>query len=130
MPQITRLDPGARMSEGVIFNGIVWLAGQVAEDASADIAGQTRQVLASIDALLARAGSSKQQLLTAQIFLADMADFPAMNAVWDSWIADAGKPARATVEAALARPGWKVEIVVCAAQNAAVNDGGLHGGGN
>lgn len=130
MPQIIRLDAGARMSEAVVFNGIVWLAGQVAEDASADITSQTRQVLAAIDALLARAGSSKKHLLSAQIFLADMADFPGMNAVWDGWIADAGKPARATVEAPLARPGWRVEIVVTAAQDAAVNDGGLVGGGN
>ena len=130
MPAIQRLDEGARMSEAVVFNGIVWLAGQVAEDASADIAGQTRSVLAQIDSLLARAGSSKRNLISAQIFIADMADFPGMNAVWDAWIADAGKPARATVEAALARPGWKVEIVVTAAKEALVNDGGLIGGGN
>jgi enamine deaminase RidA (YjgF/YER057c/UK114 family) len=92
------------------------------EDASADITGQTRQVLAAVDQLLARAGTSKQNLLAAQIFLADMADFAGMNAVWDSWIATAGKPARATVEAALAKPGWKVEIMVTAAL--ADTDGG------
>ena len=130
MSAITRIGSGARMSEAVVFNGIVWLAGQVAEDASQDIGGQTRQVLAAIDSLLAQAGSSKAQLLSAQIFLADMADFPGMNAVWDSWIADAGKPARATVEAALARPGWRVEIVVTAAQDPQLQPGGLTGGGN
>jgi enamine deaminase RidA (YjgF/YER057c/UK114 family) len=122
MASITRLDAGARMSEAVICNGIVWLAGQVATNAAADISGQTRQVLAAVDDLLARAGTSKQNLLMAQIYLADMADFPGMNAVWDEWIATAGKPARATVEAALAKPGWKVEIVITAAL--ADTDGG------
>lgn len=130
MPSIVRLDEGARMSEAVIFNGMVFLAGQVAEDAGADIATQTRQVLAAIDALLARAGSSRRHLIAAQIFLVDMAEFSAMNAVWDEWIAEAGKPARATVQASLARPGWKIEIVVSAALDAAVNDGSLNGGGN
>ena len=112
---IKRIDSGARMSEAVVYNGIVWLAGQVADDAGQDIVGQTKQVLAAIDALLAKAATSKANLLSAQIFLADMADFAGMNSVWDEWIKDAGKPARATVEAPLARPGWKVEIVVTAA---------------
>jgi len=115
MTNVTRIEQGARMSEGVICNGIVWLAGQVAEDPSGDITSQTRSVLASIDRLLALAGTGKKNLLTAQIFLADIADFAAMNAVWDRWIADAGKPARATVQAQLAKPEWKVEIVVSAA---------------
>lgn len=112
---IRRLDEGRRMSEGVVYKGMVWLAGQVAADAGQDVSGQTRQVLAQIDALLAQAGTSKKNLLTAQIFLADIADFPKMNAVWDEWIADAGKPARATVQAPLAKPEWRVEIVVSAA---------------
>jgi enamine deaminase RidA (YjgF/YER057c/UK114 family) len=115
MTEIRRLEEGRRMSEGVVCNGIVWLAGQVAADAAADITGQTRQVLAQIDALLAQAGTSRKHLLTAQIFLADISDFAAMNSVWDAWIAEAGKPARATVQAALARSEWKVEIVVSAA---------------
>jgi len=80
-----------------------------------DAAGQTRQVLAAIDALLARAGSDKTRILRAQIFLADIADFAAMNSVWDAWVAPGHTPPRATVQAALARPGWKVEIVVTAA---------------
>jgi enamine deaminase RidA (YjgF/YER057c/UK114 family) len=115
MSSIQRIDSGARMSEAVIYNGIVWLAGQVADDASQGIEGQTRQVLASIDALLAKCGTSKANLLSAQIFIADMVDFPRMNNIWDDWIKDGGKPARATVEAALARPGWKIEIVITAA---------------
>jgi enamine deaminase RidA (YjgF/YER057c/UK114 family) len=112
---IERIGSNARMSEAVVCNGICWLAGQVAEDASQDMVGQTRQVLAAIDALLKQAGTSKTHLLAAQIFITDMADFAAMNSVWDEWIKEAGKPARATVEAQLARPGWKVEIVVTAA---------------
>lgn len=112
---IKRLQAGSRMSQAVIYNGIVWLAGQVADDASQDIGGQTKQVLAAIDKLLAEAGTDKSRLLTAQIFLADMADFAAMNAVWDAWVSPGNAPARATLEAPLARPGWKVEIVVSAA---------------
>ena len=115
MSSIQRIDSGARMSEAVIYNGIAWLAGQVADDASQGIEGQTRQVLASIDALLAKCGTSKANLISAQIFIADMVDFPRMNNIWDEWIKDGGKPARATVEAALARPGWKIEIVITAA---------------
>lgn len=115
MSSIERLDTSQRMSQVVICNGLVWLAGQVADDATQDITGQTRQVLAAIDALLARAGSSKERLIAAQIFLVDMAEFAAMNAVWDEWIAAAGKPARATVQAKLARPLYKIEIVVTAA---------------
>ncbi|MCX8115474.1 MAG: RidA family protein, partial [Burkholderiaceae bacterium] len=112
---IRRLHVGPRMSEVVIHGGVVYLAGQIAEDASQDIGGQTRQVLAAIDALLAEAGTDKTRLLTAQIFLADMADFAAMNAVWDVWVPTGQTPARATVQAKLAKPEWKVEIVVSAA---------------
>lgn len=111
---IRRLHSNARMSEAVTCNGMVFLAGQVADDATQDIGGQTRQVLAAIDRLLSEAGTDKTQLVSAQIFLADIAEFPGMNAVWDAWIADAGKPARATVQARLAKPDWKVEIVVTA----------------
>lgn len=112
---IQRLDVGARMSELAVYNGVAYLAGQIAEDASADARGQTEQVLAAIDALLARAGSDKTRILRAQIFLADIADFPAMNAAWDAWVVPGHTPPRATVQAALARPEWKVEIVVTAA---------------
>jgi enamine deaminase RidA (YjgF/YER057c/UK114 family) len=112
---IQRFDVGARMSEMAVHNGVVYLAGQVAADGTADAAGQTRQVLDAIDALLVRAGSDKSRILRAQIFLADIADFPAMNAVWDGWVVAGHTPPRATVQAALARPEWKVEIVVTAA---------------
>jgi len=112
---IQRFDVGARMSEMSVYNGIAHLAGQVADDASADAAGQTRQVLAAIDALLARAGSDKSRILRCQIFLADLADFAAMNEVWEAWVVPGETPPRATVQAALARPEWKVEMVVTAA---------------
>lgn len=112
---IQRFDTGPRMSEMTVHNGVAYLAGQVAEDDSLDISGQTREVLAQIDALLARAGSEKSKLLRAQIFLVDLADFPAMNAVWEQWVVPGHTPARATVQAALANPMWKVEIVVTAA---------------
>jgi len=112
---VQRLDVGTRMSEMAIHNNTVYLAGQVAEDASQEIEGQTRQVLAAIDALLARAGSGKTKLLMVQIFLADLADFDGMNRVWDAWVAGGHTPPRATVQAALARPEWKIEIVVTAA---------------
>ena len=112
---IERFDVGPRLSEMAIHNGTVYLAGQVPDDASADIGGQTRQVLAAIDALLARAGSDKTRILMAQIFLADLAEFDGMNAAWDAWVAEGHAPPRATVQARLARPEWKLEIVVTAA---------------
>jgi enamine deaminase RidA (YjgF/YER057c/UK114 family) len=115
MSEIERFDVGSRMSEMAVHNGTVYLAGQVAEDGAQDIRGQTRQVLAAIDALLARAGTDKRRVLRAQIFLADIADFAAMNAVWDEWVVPGHTPPRATVQARLARPAWKVEIVVTAA---------------
>ena len=112
---IQRFDAGKRMSEATVHGGIVYLAGQVPEDTSADAEGQTRQVLAEIDALLAKAGSDKRRILRAQIYLADIADFDVMNRAWDAWVVPGEAPARATVQAPLARPGWKVEIVVTAA---------------
>jgi enamine deaminase RidA (YjgF/YER057c/UK114 family) len=112
---IKRLDAGARLSEASVFNGVCYLAGQVAGDATEDITGQTKQVLAAVEALLERAGSDKSKILMAQIFLADMKDYPGMNAVWDAWVVAGHAPSRATVEAKLAKPEWKVEIVVTAA---------------
>lgn len=112
---IQRFDVGARMSEMAVHNGVAYLAGQVAEDGNADIAGQTEQVLAMVDALLARAGSDKSRILRCQIFLADLADFAAMNAVWERWVVPGHTPPRATVQAALAKPEWKIEVVVTAA---------------
>ena len=115
MSSIQRFDVGPRMSEMAVHNGTVYLAGQIAEDAAQDIGGQTRQVLAAIDALLARAGSDKSKILRAQIFIADLADFAAMNVVWEAWVVPGHTPPRATVQAALAKPQWKIEIVVTAA---------------
>jgi enamine deaminase RidA (YjgF/YER057c/UK114 family) len=115
MTPIQRFDVGPRMSEMAVHNGVAYLAGQVAADGSADIAGQTRQVLEAIDALLARAGSDKSRILRAQIFLADLSDFAAMNEVWEQWVVAGHTPPRATVQAALAQPEWKIEVVVTAA---------------
>jgi enamine deaminase RidA (YjgF/YER057c/UK114 family) len=112
---VQRFDVGTRLSEMAVHSGTVYLAGQVPDDASQDIAGQTRQVLAAVDALLARAGSDKSRIVMAQIFLADLADFPGLNSVWDAWVAPGQAPPRATVQAALAKPEWRVEIVVTAA---------------
>jgi enamine deaminase RidA (YjgF/YER057c/UK114 family) len=112
---VQRHEIGKRMSQAVVHNGTVYLAGQVADDPTQDTAGQTRQVLAAIDKLLAVAGSDKSRILMAQIFLADMADFGAMNGARDAWVVPGNTPARATVQAALAAPPWKVEIVVTAA---------------
>lgn len=115
MSNLQRFDVGPRMSEMAVHNGVAYLAGQVAEDGSKDIRDQTRQVLAAVDALLARAGSEKSKVLRAQIFLADLADFAAMNAVWEDWVVAGHTPPRATVQAALAKPEWKIEVVITAA---------------
>jgi enamine deaminase RidA (YjgF/YER057c/UK114 family) len=112
---IQRFDLGPRMSEMAVHNGTIYLAGQVAASGVLDIGAQTREVLAAIDALLARAGSDKSKILRAQIFLADIGDFQAMNTVWDAWVAPGNAPPRATVQASLARPEWRIEIVVTAA---------------
>lgn len=111
---ITRIQPGARMSQAVVHGGLVWLAGQVGEPGD-DVVAQTRTVLNQIDALLAEAGSDKSKILSATIWLADMADFGAMNSVWDAWVDKANPPARATGESRLATPAYKVEIIVLAA---------------
>jgi enamine deaminase RidA (YjgF/YER057c/UK114 family) len=110
------LKPGAYMSQGTTFGQMAFLAGQVAEDTALDITGQTKQVLDQIDALLAEAGTDKSRLLSAQIFLRDIGDWAAMNAVWSKWIAGHKAPARATVEAKLAGPGYLIEIVIVAAR--------------
>ncbi len=112
---VQRFDVGTRLSEMAVHNGVCYLAGQVAEDGSQDITGQTQQVLAAIDALLARAGSSKAKLLRVEIFLKDFADFAGMNAAWEAWLPAGHAPPRATVKAELAKPEWRVEMVVTAA---------------
>ncbi len=112
---LQRIGVGPRLSEAAVHNGTVYLAGQVPENADLDIRGQTKQVLAAIESLLERAGSSKGHILMAQIFIADLADFEGMNEVWDQWVVPGSTPPRATVQAKLAHPQWRVEIVVTAA---------------
>lgn len=114
--RLERFHVGKRMSEVAVFQDTVYLAGQVADDASADITGQTREVLGHIDRLLAEAGSDKHHILRCQIYLSDIANFDGMNLAWDAWVADGAAPPRATVEARLAKPGWLVEMVVTAAR--------------
>jgi enamine deaminase RidA (YjgF/YER057c/UK114 family) len=98
-----------------VHNGVAYLAGQVPDDATQDIQGQARQVLAMVDALLARAGSDRTRILMAQVFLADLADFAGMNEAWDAWVPAGHAPPRATVQAKLANPQWRIEVVVTAA---------------
>ena len=111
---IKRLEPGARMSQAVIANGFVFLAGQVATDPTADVEGQTRQVLGEIDRLLSAAGTAKDRILTATVYLADIGTFAQMNKAWEVWVPAQAKPARATVQASLAAPEYRVEIQVTA----------------
>jgi enamine deaminase RidA (YjgF/YER057c/UK114 family) len=112
---IQRFHVGPRLSDMAVHNGTIYLAGQVASDPSEDISGQTRQVLAMIDKLLAEAGSEKTKILSTTIYITDMANFPAMNAVWDGWVVKGSTPPRATVQARLANPAYLVEITVIAA---------------
>ena len=113
---IRRIGVGSRMSQAVVHGETVYLAGQVAAQAAGgNVTEQTREILATIDKLLAEAGTDKRRILSATIYLADMATFAEMNAVWDAWVAPGATPARATLEAQLAGPAYKVEIVVTAA---------------
>lgn len=112
---ITRLHPGPRMSQAVLHNNTVYLAGQVGEPGS-DIATQTQDCLDAVDKLLAEAGSDKSKLLQVVIWLADMSDFAEMNAVYDAWIDPENPSARACGEAKLATPDYLVEFIVTAAQ--------------
>ena len=114
---IQRIDVGPRMSKAVVNGNTVYLAGIVANDPKTkDITAQTKDILAQIDGFLAKAGSDKSKLLTANIWITDMKNFAAMNAVWDAWVSPGNTPARATVEAGLATPDYKVEIMVVAAK--------------
>ena len=110
---IERQDIGQRMSKIVKHNGTVYLCGQVG--AGDTVTEQTQDCLARVDALLKQAGSSREQMLQAIIWVADMADFAEMNAVWDAWVPEGNAPARACGEAKLARPELKVEVIVTAA---------------
>ena len=107
---IKRSKVGARMSQCVVHGDTVYLAGQVADDPNADVAGQTKQILAKVDGLLAEAGSDKSKLLSATVWLSDIRAFDEMNKVWDAWVSPGNTPARACVEAKLARANLLVEI--------------------
>lgn len=115
MTDIRHFDPGPRLSEATVHGDRMYLSGMVPEDTSADIAGQVKQALAEIESLLAKGGSDKTKILSAVIWLSDIGDFAAMNAVWDAWVVPGRTPARATVEAKLSDPAMKVEIMVVAA---------------
>ena len=112
---IQRINVGKRLSEAVVHGNTVYLAGEVPEDTSLDITGQTEQVLMKIEKLLKQVGSDKTKLLSAQIFLPDMKDFAGMNVAWEKWVIPGQTPARATIEAKLANPAYKVEIMCIAA---------------
>jgi enamine deaminase RidA (YjgF/YER057c/UK114 family) len=111
---IQRIDQNTRRSRAVIAAGMVYLAGQVADDKSLDIAGQAQQVMAKIDDLLAQAGTDKSRLITAQIWLSSMDDFNGFNTVWDAWVVPGQTPTRCCGEVKLADPAYRVEIVVSA----------------
>ena len=114
---IQRHDVGARMSKAVVHGNTVYLAGIVAENPKGKSTGdQTKSILSQIDGFLKQAGTDKSKLLSANIWITDMANFAEMNAVWDSWVSPGNTPARATVEAGLASPDYKVEIMVVAAK--------------
>lgn len=116
MSEIKRHHPGRRMSQAVEHNGVVYLAGQVADEPGADVATQTQQILAKIDRLLTECGSDRSKLLWAQLWVTDMRNFAAMNEVWDAWIDPANPPVRAGLCSALAAPDYQVEIMVMAAK--------------
>ena len=113
---VRRIQPGPRMSQAVIHGNVVYLAGQVAAGAPGKpVPEQTKDILSRIDALLAEAGTDKSRLITASIWLADIATFAEMNEAWDAWVLPGNAPARATVESKLATPDYTVEIMVTAA---------------
>jgi enamine deaminase RidA (YjgF/YER057c/UK114 family) len=112
---IRRLAEETRLSGAVVHGGLVWLAGQVADDASLEAEGQTDDILRQIDTLLAEAGTNKRHLLSVTVVLADIRDAAGMNRAWDRWLDPKAKPARMTIQASLVDPAWKVEITGVAA---------------
>jgi len=113
---VNRINAGPRMSSAVVHGNTVYLAGLTADDTKADVKGQTAQILAKIDKFLAEAGTDKSKILSANIWLTDIGTWSQMNEVWDAWVAPCNTPARATVEAKLANPALRVEIMVQAAK--------------
>jgi len=112
---LSRLNPGPRMSQAVTIGNIAFLAGQVPDDLTAGIETQTRQVLAKLDKVVAELGATKPDIASIQVWLANMADFQGMNAVWDEWVSKDAPPARATGGTLLARPGMRVEMIAVVA---------------
>jgi len=113
---ITRVGMAARYSEAAVFNGLVFLAGMVPERGDVDIRGQTQDVLAQVAQRLQECGSDKSRILRTELFRTDIRDIAAMNEVWAAWVVPGAAPPRATVQAALANPAYRIEIVVTAAQ--------------
>lgn len=112
---IERIEPGPIMSQAVVHRGVAYLSGLVAGDLDADVKGQTASILDRIDAVLATVGTDKSKVLRANIWLSDIGTWADMNEVWTEWVAEGAAPARATVEAQMAHPKIKVEIMVEAA---------------
>ena len=112
---IKRINPGKLLSSGVVHGNTVYLAGLTADDPKQDVKGQTAQILAKIDRFLKEAGTDKTKILSANIWLTDIGTWSQMNEAWTAWIPEGNTPARATVEAKLANPALKVEIMVQAA---------------
>lgn len=115
MSSIQKIDSNDILTEITIYHGVVYLAGQVPDDDNLDIVGQSNQVFANIDKALAKAGTDKSKLLTAQVFIKDLADFDGFNQAWQAWVTGVTPPTRATVQAHLVNPKWLIEIVVTAA---------------
>lgn len=114
---ITRIAAGPRMSQATIHGNTIYLAGQVADKtAGGSVTEQAQEITAAIDALLAEAGSDKTKMLLATIYLTDISTFGEMNAVWEKWVVPGQTPARATLEAKLVAPQYKIEIAVVAAK--------------
>jgi len=113
---VTRIESGTRYSQAVVVGDLVFIAGQVPEDTSQDITGQMRQTLAALDRILLAAGSRRDQLVSVTVYLRDIIDYAAMNAVWDAWVLGDATPARVTVEARLALREYRVEVQAVAAR--------------
>src|SRR5579872_4797923 len=114
---IQRIHPGPRLSQAVLHLDTVYVAGIVADDTSAGVIGQTREILAKLERVLAEAGSDKSRLLSATVWLADAGSYDDMNSVWDAWVSPGAAPARACVEAKLAKTEYRVEVAAIAARD-------------
>ena len=115
MADIERFRTSVRMSQVVVYQGVAYVAGQVADEPTPSVGDQTKQILDKIEQLLIEAGTNKSRILSANVWLSDISQFSEMNEVWDTWVSPGNSPARATVQAALARPGRVVEIAAIAA---------------